>query len=77
VKCSSADKALVPAGAGADIVLLDNLAPRCPLQDLPAAEACGGIVLGSLPQFLGPHIHVVSMACLTHGAPSLDFALQV
>ncbi|NXW76983.1 NADC pyrophosphorylase, partial [Hirundo rustica] len=86
VECSSADEALAAAGAGADIVLLDNLAP----QELHAAaalvkaahpgvmvEASGGIVLETLPQFLGPHIDVVSMGCLTHSAPSLDFALRV
>ncbi|NXU63703.1 NADC pyrophosphorylase, partial [Horornis vulcanius] len=86
VECSSADEALAAAGAGADIILLDNLAP----QELHAAaahikaahpgvtvEASGGIVLGTLPQFLGPHIDVVSMGCLTHSAPALDFALRV
>lgn len=40
-------------------------------------EASGGIVLGTLPQYLGPHIDVVSMGCLTHSAPALDFALRV
>lgn len=40
-------------------------------------EASGGIVLGTLPQFSGPHIDVVSMGCLTHSAPALDFALRV
>ncbi|NXA79807.1 NADC pyrophosphorylase, partial [Thryothorus ludovicianus] len=86
VECSSADEALAAVSAGADIVLLDNLAP----QDLHAAaarvkaahpgvtvEASGGIVLETLPQFLGPHIDVVSMGCLTHSAPALDFALRV
>ncbi|NXA66855.1 NADC pyrophosphorylase, partial [Mohoua ochrocephala] len=86
VECSSADEALAAAGAGADIVLLDNLAP----QELHAAaaevkaahpgvtvEASGGIVLGTLPQFLGPHINMVSSGCLTHSAPALDFALRV
>ncbi|KFQ26087.1 Nicotinate-nucleotide pyrophosphorylase [carboxylating], partial [Mesitornis unicolor] len=40
-------------------------------------EASGRIDLQSLPQYLGPHIDVVSMGCLTHSAPSLDFALRV
>ncbi|NWI80555.1 NADC pyrophosphorylase, partial [Dryoscopus gambensis] len=86
VECSSVAEALAAAGAGADIVLLDNLAP----QELHTAaaqvkatyprvtvEASGGIVLGTRPQFLGPHIDVVSMGCLTHSAPALDFALRV
>ncbi|NWV48114.1 NADC pyrophosphorylase, partial [Daphoenositta chrysoptera] len=85
IECSSAAEALAAAEVGADIVLLDNLAP----QELHAAaqvkaahpgvtvEASGGIVLGTLPQFLGPHINVVSMGCLTHSAPALDLALRV
>ncbi|OWK50072.1 Nicotinate-nucleotide pyrophosphorylase [carboxylating] [Lonchura striata] len=93
VECSSAEEALAAAGAGADIVLLDNLAPQCTPsfwrrmgscerwkvspQELHGAAASGGIVLGTLPQFLGPHIGVVPMGCLTHCAPALDFALQV
>ncbi|NWS07541.1 NADC pyrophosphorylase, partial [Motacilla alba] len=86
VECSSAEEALAAAGAGADIVLLDNLAPQ-ELHTVAAkvkaahpgvtVEASGGIVLETLPQFLGPHIDVVSMGCLTHSAPALDFALRV
>ncbi|NWU40442.1 NADC pyrophosphorylase, partial [Hylia prasina] len=86
IECSSAEEALAAAGAGADIVLLDNLASQelhVAAAQVKAAhpgvmvEASGGIVLGTLPQFLGPHINVVSMACLTHSAPALDFALRV
>ncbi|NXI21500.1 NADC pyrophosphorylase, partial [Zosterops hypoxanthus] len=86
VECSSADEALAAAGAGADIVLMDNLAPQelhVAAAQVKAAhprvtvEASGGIVLETLPQFLGPHIDVVSMGCLTHSAPALDFALRV
>ncbi|NWX25838.1 NADC pyrophosphorylase, partial [Notiomystis cincta] len=86
VECSSADEALAAAAAGADIVLLDNLAPQelhVAAAQVKAAypgvtvEASGGIVLETLPQFLGPHIDVVSMGCLTHSAPALDFALRV
>ena len=40
-------------------------------------EASGGIELGTLPRYLGPHVDVVSMGCLTHSAPALDFALRV
>ncbi|XP_064256726.1 nicotinate-nucleotide pyrophosphorylase [carboxylating]-like [Passer domesticus] len=84
VECSRVEEALAAVGAGADIILLDNLVP----QELHAAavqvkaahprvmvEASGGIVLETLPQFLVPHIDVVSMGCLTHSAPALDFAL--
>ncbi|NXS80957.1 NADC pyrophosphorylase, partial [Erpornis zantholeuca] len=87
VECSSAAEALAAAGAGADIVLLDNLAPQVspkigatmgrPQHPGVTVEASGEIVLGTLPQFLGPHIDVVSMGCLTHSAPALSFVLCV
>ncbi|NXK70746.1 NADC pyrophosphorylase, partial [Sylvietta virens] len=89
VECLSAAKVLVAMGLGSDILLLDNLAPkvnpkiRGRLMMVKAAhpgvmvEASGGIFLGTLPWFLEPHIDVVSMGCLTHRSPKLDFALWV
>ncbi|NXK70646.1 NADC pyrophosphorylase, partial [Sylvietta virens] len=91
VKCLSAAKVLVAMGLGSDILLLDNLAPKAvPHPELDAAavqvkaahpevtvEASGGIFLGTFPRFLEPHIDVVSMGCLTHRSPNLDFALWV
>ncbi|KFP05426.1 Nicotinate-nucleotide pyrophosphorylase [carboxylating], partial [Calypte anna] len=86
VECSPQGEAMAAAGAGADIVLLDNFTP----QELHATaavvkaahprvtvEASGGINLETLPLFLGPHIDVISMGCLTHSAPALDFSLRV
>lgn len=40
-------------------------------------EASGGITEAALPRFLAPHVDAVSMGCLTHSAPALDFALRV
>ncbi|XP_053908982.1 nicotinate-nucleotide pyrophosphorylase [carboxylating] [Cuculus canorus] len=86
VECSSMADAVRAAKAGVDIVLLDNFTPQ-ELHEAAAAvkatdprvmvEASGGIDLENLPRFLGPHIDVVSMGCLTHGVSSLDFALRV
>ncbi|XP_074991493.1 nicotinate-nucleotide pyrophosphorylase [carboxylating] [Calonectris borealis] len=86
VECGSAAAAVAAAGAGADIVLLDNFTPQAlhaAAGEVKAAhpgvtvEASGGIGLETLPQFLGPHVDVVSMGVLTHGAAALDFALRV
>ncbi|KAM6988785.1 nicotinate-nucleotide pyrophosphorylase [carboxylating]-like [Passerculus sandwichensis] len=86
VECASAEQALEAAKAGADVVLLDNLSPEAlhaAAAHVKAAhprvlvEASGGIGLESLGSFLGPHVDVVSMGCLTHSAPALDFALKV
>ncbi|NWX20921.1 NADC pyrophosphorylase, partial [Aegotheles bennettii] len=86
VEVSTAAEAMTAAAAGADIVLLDNFTPQA-LHEAAAAvkaahpavtvEASGGINLEVLPHFLGPHVDVVSMGCLTHGATSLDFSLRV
>ncbi|KAF1608723.1 UNVERIFIED_CONTAM: Nicotinate-nucleotide pyrophosphorylase [carboxylating], partial [Eudyptes pachyrhynchus] len=86
VECGSAAEGVEAAEAGADIVLLDNFTPQA-LQEAAAevkaarpgvtVEASGGVGLETLPHFLGPHVDVVSMGCLTHGAPALDFALRV
>ncbi|KAM9510556.1 nicotinate-nucleotide pyrophosphorylase [carboxylating] [Guaruba guarouba] len=86
VECRSEAEAIAAANAGADIVLLDNFSPEA-LHAAAAAlkasrphvvvEVSGGITLEALPHFLGPHIDVVSMGCLTHSAPALDFALKV
>ncbi|XP_013804619.2 nicotinate-nucleotide pyrophosphorylase [carboxylating] [Apteryx mantelli] len=86
VECGSAAEALEAAGAGADIVMLDNFNPET-LQAAAAAvkaahpgvtvEASGGISEATLPRFLGPHVDVVSMGSLTQAAPALDFSLRV
>ncbi|NWS50839.1 NADC pyrophosphorylase, partial [Probosciger aterrimus] len=86
IECSSEAAAVAAAAAGADIVLLDNFNPQA-LHEAAGAvkasrphtlvEASGGISLGALPHFLGPHIDVVSMGSLTHGAAALDFALKL
>ncbi|XP_035428279.1 nicotinate-nucleotide pyrophosphorylase [carboxylating] [Cygnus atratus] len=86
VECGSAAEALAAAEAGADIVLLDNFTPQA-LAEAAAAvkashprvrvEASGGITEAALPHFLAPHVDAVSMGCLTHSAPALDFALRV
>ncbi|XP_012619703.1 nicotinate-nucleotide pyrophosphorylase [carboxylating] isoform X2 [Microcebus murinus] len=86
VECSSLWDALQAAAAGADLILLDNLKPE-ELHTTAAAlkarfpsvavEASGGITLGNLPEFCGPHIDVISMGMLTQAAPALDFSLKL
>ncbi|NXQ59320.1 NADC pyrophosphorylase, partial [Anthoscopus minutus] len=77
---SSADEALVAVGAGADTVLLDNLACQVIPRTGGGLIMVGprwGVVLGTLPQFMGPYTDAVSMEYLPLSAPTLDFALQV
>ncbi|EPQ17533.1 Nicotinate-nucleotide pyrophosphorylase [carboxylating] [Myotis brandtii] len=86
VECSSLQEALEAAEAGADLVLLDNFRPEelHPTAEALKArfprvgvEASGGITLGNLPQFCGPHVDVISLGMLTQAAPALDFSLKL
>nr|KAF6490749.1 quinolinate phosphoribosyltransferase [Molossus molossus] len=86
VECSSLQEATEAVEAGADFVLLDNFRPEelHPTAEALKArfprvgvEASGGITLGNLPQFCGPHIDVISLGMLTQAAPALDFSLKL
>uniref|UniRef100_Q6AZR1 Nicotinate-nucleotide pyrophosphorylase [carboxylating] n=1 Tax=Xenopus laevis TaxID=8355 RepID=Q6AZR1_XENLA len=86
VECRSLEEALDAAAAGADIVMLDNLTPEslhavalAVKSSYPSVviEASGGVTLTNLHQFLGAHVDMVSMGCLTQGSPSIDFSLKL
>ncbi|XP_054438677.1 nicotinate-nucleotide pyrophosphorylase [carboxylating] isoform X2 [Pteronotus mesoamericanus] len=86
VECSSLQEAVEAAEAGADLVLLDNFRPEelHPTAEALKArfpsvgvEASGGITLGNLAQFCGPHVDVISLGMLTQAAPALDFSLKL
>jgi nicotinate-nucleotide pyrophosphorylase (carboxylating) len=70
------------AGAGADVVLLDNMAPadvERAVDSLPAdvlAEASGGITVEDVPEYAATGVDVISMGSLTHSAPSLDLSFR-
>ncbi|XP_058537078.1 nicotinate-nucleotide pyrophosphorylase [carboxylating] [Ochotona princeps] len=86
VECSSLQEALDAARAGADLVLLDNFQPeelhltaaalKAQFPNM-AVEASGGVTLGNLHQFCGPHVDVISLGMLTQAAPALDFSLKL
>ncbi len=86
VECSSAAAAEEAIAAGADIVMLDNLAPA----QLHAAaaqlkhkhphvlvEASGGITLANLHEYCSPAVDVISLGLLTQGVPHIDFSLKI
>jgi nicotinate-nucleotide pyrophosphorylase (carboxylating) len=73
------------AGAGADIVLLDNMTPEETREavDLVAAsdadaltEASGGITVETVPDYAATGVDVLSMGSLTHSAPTLDLSFR-
>ncbi|WP_290814287.1 carboxylating nicotinate-nucleotide diphosphorylase [Halovivax sp.] len=74
------------AEAGADIVLLDNMAPtdvRAAIDRLVEAghddvltEASGGITTADVREYAATGVDVISMGSLTHSAPSLDLSFR-
>ncbi|XP_075176026.1 nicotinate-nucleotide pyrophosphorylase [carboxylating] [Anomaloglossus baeobatrachus] len=86
VECRSVEEALEAAEAGAEIIMLDNFTtellhkaaftvktafPRV------VVEASGGVTPLNLLEFVGPHVDMVSLGCLTQGPPSIDFSLKL
>lgn len=86
VECQSLDEALEAAQAGADIVMLDNFEPKQLQNDAKIfkskyphvlVEASGGITTETMPDYLGPHVDIVSQGKLTQGYPCVDYSLKI
>ncbi|XP_068177550.1 nicotinate-nucleotide pyrophosphorylase [carboxylating]-like [Antennarius striatus] len=86
VECQSLDEAREAAGAGADIVMLDNFQPqelhdtaKAFKEEFPAllVEASGGVTPENLALYFSPQVDVISLGCITQGCPVVDFSLKV
>ncbi|CAJ1053081.1 nicotinate-nucleotide pyrophosphorylase -like isoform X2 [Thunnus maccoyii] [Xyrichtys novacula] len=86
VECCSEDEGREAAGAGADIVMLDNFEPQelhvaaqALKVEFPALqiEASGGVTPENLALYFSPHVDVISLGCITQGCPVVDFSLKV
>uniref|UniRef100_A0A3B4THD1 Nicotinate-nucleotide pyrophosphorylase [carboxylating] n=1 Tax=Seriola dumerili TaxID=41447 RepID=A0A3B4THD1_SERDU len=86
VECRSAEEGRDAAGAGADIVMLDNFQPQelhvaaCELKaEFPTLliEASGGVTPENLAMYFSPHVDIISLGCITQGCPVVDFSLKV
>ncbi|MHC3438721.1 carboxylating nicotinate-nucleotide diphosphorylase [Natrialbaceae archaeon A-gly3] len=82
VEVEAVEDAPRAAEAGADIVLLDNMAPDEVRRAVDAleghevlVEASGGITLETVPAYAATGVDVISLGALTHSAPSLDVSL--
>ena len=70
-------------GAGADIVLLDNLSTadivsavkRC--RGRAKTEISGGVTLARMEELAGTGADYVSIGALTHSAPAVDLSLEI
>lgn len=86
VECSCLEEAREAAGAGADIVMLDNFEPgqlkrdaKILKQEFPHVliEASGGITVETMAEYLSEHVDIVSQGKLTQGYDCVDFSLKV
>ncbi|XP_068607264.1 nicotinate-nucleotide pyrophosphorylase [carboxylating]-like isoform X2 [Brachionichthys hirsutus] len=86
VECQSLHEAREAAGAGADIVMLDNLQPQdlhiaaqAFKEEFPAllVEASGGVTPENLALYCSAHVDIISLGCITQGCPVVDFSLKI
>jgi nicotinate-nucleotide pyrophosphorylase (carboxylating) len=89
VECRDLDDVAAALGAGADRLLLDNMAPEelreaVSLRDRaagrdrrPALEASGGVNLSTVAAIAATGVELISVGALTHSAPALDLSLLI
>ena len=83
IEVTSAEEATEVAAAGADIILLDNMAPgemRRVLNALPdrmMTEASGGITLASVHDAAAAGVNRISVGALTHSPQALNISLEL
>jgi nicotinate-nucleotide pyrophosphorylase (carboxylating) len=88
VECRSAEQVEVALGAGAERLLLDNMAPEelraaVALRDgagrahgpVATLEASGGIGLGNVAEVAATGVDFISVGALTHSASALDLSM--
>lgn len=82
VECESEAMVAEAVDAGADIVMLDNMAPAqmAPIvaqySDRVLLEASGGITLDTVRAVAETGVHFISVGALTHSAPSVPLHLE-
>jgi nicotinate-nucleotide pyrophosphorylase (carboxylating) len=87
VECRNLDEVAYALGTGADVLLLDNMAPdslrkAVALRDetagaSPSLEASGGIDLETVRGIAETGVDFISVGALTHSAPALDFSMLI
>jgi len=83
VECTTLAEVREAVAAGAEIILLDNMAPAL-LRDAVAViggrartEASGGVTPATLAAVAATGVDAVSLGMLTHSAPALDISLEI
>jgi nicotinate-nucleotide pyrophosphorylase (carboxylating) len=83
VEVESLEDAEAAVRAGADAILLDNMAPDMVRRAVGLfggrviLEASGGITLENVEQYALTGVHAISIGALTHSAPALDISFEL
>jgi len=83
VEVGSVDEALEALDAGADIIMLDNMAIDDMRQVVKLAggraliEASGGITLENVRSVAEAGVDIISVGAITHSAKALDLSLEI
>lgn len=88
VEITRAADVLVAAGAGADVIMLDNFSPKrikeavkllekAGFSGKVMLEASGGIVEENILEYASTGVDVISLGELTHSAKALDMSLEI
>jgi len=87
IEVSRIEDAVEAAGAGADVILLDNMRPaeirnaiselkKQKLRDKIEVEVSGGVNFDNLGDYAKSGADVISMGMITHSAKSIDFSMR-
>jgi nicotinate-nucleotide pyrophosphorylase (carboxylating) len=83
VEVTSTIEALEAAGAGADIVMLDNMSLKDMRQTVGLLkgrvkfEASGGIRLANVREVAATGVDIISIGALTHSVKALDISIEL
>ena len=83
VECDTMAQVLEAVAAGADLILLDNMAPDVVRQAVETVdgmvplEVSGGITFETIRDYAATGADFISVGALTHSAPALDIALDI
>ena len=84
VECDTVDQVAEAVGAGADLILCDNMSPAhlrtCVDIARPAGvrlEASGGLSIESAAAVAATGVDFLAVGALTHSAPVLDLGLDL
>ena len=83
VEVESIKQAEEAVRAGADIILLDNMAPEdmkiavAACLNKAVTEASGGINLSTVRAVAETGVDLISVGAITHSAPNLDLSLDI